>query len=250
MLGMTHDGFATGYIPRDYASHPSGCYAAAPSAPDDWLVPPSEQEGRLAEQKARKASLWDLREANYDALKSLNQGQHPLCWAFSSTKSAMYLEAIMGTPTVLSAFWTAGISNGWRDQGGWGASSTDGLAKVGGVPASACPDFRSSYDNAANRALAAKRKVIEWYDGSEDRSKNTQIMISAFLLGLSPVLDYSWLGHSMAGCYIESINPLVVYADNSWGAIEQYGPKGLYKLTGSHAIPDGIVVPRFIQPVD
>ena len=69
-------------------------------------------------------------------------------------------------------------------------------------------------------------------------------MISAFLMGLPPVLDLNWLGHSMCGCRLVSIDPLVVDADNSWGPINDKGEKGTYRLTGSQAIPDSIVVPR------
>lgn len=241
--------FATGLIPRDYGTHPSGYLACAPSAPDSYIIPENEWEERLREQKAARASMLDLRERYYDMLKSLNQGQHPLCWAFSSTKAAIYAMAKMGADGVLSPWWTAGVSNGWRNQGGWGAQSTDGLAKIGAVLMSACPDFRSSYDNSTNRALAAKRKVIEWGDGSENRDRNRALMISAFLCGDTPVLDLNWMWHSMCGCYLESINPLVVYTDNSWGEINDFGPKGLYKLTGSKAIPDGLVIPRVILPV-
>ncbi len=249
---MIANGFATGLVPRDYSAFPSGCYAAAPSAPDSWLIPENEWEERLKEQKARKASLLDLRNRLYAYLKSLNQTNHPLCWGFSSTKSAMYALASAGTPLILSPWWTAGVSNGWKNQGGWGAQSTEGLATVGGVPMEACPNFSSSYATAENKTLAAKRKVIEWYDGSDDRTKNRAIMISAFLspISLSPVLDLNWMGHSMAGCYLESINPLVVYTDNSWDEIDQYGPKGLYKLVGNQAIPDSVVVPRIVNPAD
>ncbi len=76
---------------------------------------------------------------------------------------------------------------------------------------------------------------------------NRKIMVSAFLLNLPCVLDYNWLSHSMAGCYLESINPLVVYTDNSWNVIDQYGPKGTYKLTEEKAIPDNIVVNGVVE---
>jgi hypothetical protein len=240
--------YATGLIERDYKSFPSGHSSVAPSAPDSWLIPESEQAERLKEQKANRASLIYLREAKYATLRSLSQGRHPLCWGFSSTKSAMYLMASMNENVILSPWWVAGKADGWRDRGGWGSMSTQTLADVGGVLMDDCPEYSTRYDTAENAAKAKKRRVIEWYDGSEDRDRNRQIMISAFMLGLSPVLDLNWMGHSMAGCYLESINPLVVYADNSWGEIDQYGPKGLYRLEGTRAIPDGIIVPRVINP--
>lgn len=239
--------FATGLIVRDFKSFPSGTYGSTDTS---WLVPKNEQEERLKEQKALKASLWDLREKFYSFLKSLNQTNHPLCWAFSSTKSVMYDLAAMGMPEVLSGWWTAGVSNGWRNEGGWGAQSTKGLADTGALSLQDVPDFSSKYATAEAKAKAGKRRVIEWYDGSDDRDLNREIMISAFLIGKSPVIDLNWMGHSMAGCYLDSINPLVVYTDNSWDAIDQYGPKGTYKLKDNQAVPDGVVVPRVIQPMD
>ncbi len=242
-------GYSTGLIPRDYRTHPPGCYSSAPVAPSDWLVPESEWADRLKEQVANQASLWDLREANYDVLKSLDQDGLGLCWAFSSTKATMYTRVIAGAaPLRLSAWWVAGMVKGWRDEGGWGAESLDQI-RTAGVPTEAlCPAYKSSYATPAVAADASTRKVIEWYDGTEDRDQNRRIMISAFLLGLAPVLDYNWLSHSMCGCKLVSIDPLEVWTDNSWNDISQYGPKGCYKLTGSKAIPDGIVVPRVSQP--
>ncbi len=241
----------SGYIPRDYSSHPSGYQSCAPSAPDDWLVDEAEWDERLREQQARLASLWDLREMYYSFLRSLNQTNHPLCWAFSTTKAEMYLFAAEGTPIILSPWWTAGVANGWRNQGGWGASSLDGAARIGPVPMEDCPDFTSRYDTSATRAIAAKRRVIEWYDGSEDRDRNRHIMISSFLLGLPNVLDFNDIGHSMAGCRIIQLKPkLIIACDNSWDAIDQYGAKGTYQKSGNAAIPDGVVVPRVIQPTE
>jgi hypothetical protein len=242
-------GCSTGLVPRNYKTHPPGCYAGAPVAPADWLVPESEWEDRLKEQQANLASLWDLRETHYDTLKSLDQDGLGLCWAFSSTKAVMYTRAVMNAlPERLSAWYVAGKVKRWRDEGGWGAESLEQIRNAGVPTEAMCPSYKSSYDTAAVAADAATRKVIEWYDGTEDRDQNRRIMISAFLLGLAPVLDYNWLSHSMCGCVLKSINPLEVWTDNSWNDIGQYGPKGCYKLTGSKAIPDGVVVPRVSQP--
>jgi hypothetical protein len=242
-------GFSTGLIPRDYTTHPPGCYASAPVAPADWLIPEAEWEDRLKEQQANQASLWDLREAHFDTLKSLDQDGLGLCWAFSSTKAVMYTRAVMNaTPERLSAWYVAGRVKHWQDQGGWGAESLQQITSAGVPTEALCPSYKSQYDTAAVAADAATRKVIEWYDGTEDRDQNRRIMVSAFLLGLAPVLDYNWLSHSMCGCVLKSINPLEVWTDNSWNVIDQYGPKGCYKLSGSKAIPDGVVVPRVSQP--
>jgi hypothetical protein len=244
------DNFGRGLIPRDYAAYPSGYMAAAPSAPDDWIIPENEWDERLKEQQANKSSLLDIRGDNYDILKSLNQGSRPLCWGFSTTKSIMYMEAMMGSPLVLSPWWIAGVSNNWKNQGGWCTLSLQGAAEIGAVTMELCPDFSPRYATPANKEVASKRRVIEWWDGSENRDRNRAIMVSAFLLGVSPVLDFNHMSHSMSGCCLLAIKPkLKIYTDNSWGAIEQYGPKGLYELDGNLAIPDGITVPRVVQPM-
>lgn len=242
-------GFSTGLIQRNYSSHPPGYLPCAEPFPDEMLVPESAQQARLDAQVVEHASLYDLRMDNYDVLKSLNQDGLGLCWAFSSTKSCMYLRVAMGEPPVrLSAWWVAGKVKGWRDQGGWGAESLEQISTGGAPIESLCPSYKSSYDTEETRNNALLHRATEWWDGSNDRERNRRIMISAFLLGLAPVLDYNWLGHSMCGCRLVSLNPLTVDCDNSWGEISQYGEKGLYRIQGSRAIPDGIVVPRVVRP--
>ena len=88
-------GRATGLVPRNYATHPVGCYAFAPEFPASELVPESEWADRLAENRRTKSGLLDLREARYDVLRSLDQDGLGLCWAFSTTKAVMYLRAVM-----------------------------------------------------------------------------------------------------------------------------------------------------------
>lgn len=236
-------GRGRGLIPRDYAANPSGCMAAAPTFPSELLVPESEWAARLAIQQANQASLFDMRESNYDVLKSLNQGQYSLCWAFSTTKAVMYLRAVMNAdPVRLSAWWVAGKVKGWRDQGGWNQQSLAQIVSAGVPSESLCPSYQSSFDTAATRTDAATRKVTEWWDGSESRDMNRRIMVSCFLMGLPPVCDYNHISHSMCGCRLVSLNPLTIDCDNSWG--EGSGTKGLYRLQGEKAVPDGLAIPR------
>lgn len=242
-------GYSTGLIPRDYSINPGGYLSYAPVAPDDWLVPESEYQSRLDFQQANRGSLYDLRTRWYDDLKSMDQDGYGLCWAFSSTKAVMYVRAAMGEPRArLSAWWVAGKVVNWRDQGYWGSASLEQITQAGVPTEAMCPAYKRQYDTPAVAADAAQRKVIEWYDGTEDRERNKAIMISAFLLGLPPVLDFNWLGHSMCGCRLVSLSPLTIDCDNSWGETSQYGEKGLYRITGNRCIPDGIVVPRAVLP--
>lgn len=188
-----------------------------------------------------------MRTLRYDTLKSLDQDGLGLCWAFSSTKSAMYMRIRMNDPAlVLSAWWVAGKVKGWRDEGGWGSESTSFIAQNGVPTMDLCPSYKSSYDSAATQANAKLHTEILWYDGTDSRDQNVQIMISAFLLGVAPVLDFNWWSHSVCGCRLVSLNPLTIDIDNSWG--ESAGDKGIYRLTGSKAVPDNIVVPMVGMP--
>ncbi len=234
---------SSGLIQRDFKAFPPGYLSAAPVFSGALIMPENQWAGALAQQQADQSSMFDLRTAYYEFLKSLDQDGLGLCWAFSTTKAMMYCLAIMGVPLhILSAWWVAGTVKGWADQGGWCSESLAKIASAGVPLMSLCPSYKSSYNTAATQADAATRKVTEWWDGTEDRDQNRRIMITAFLLGMVPVLDFNWWGHSVCGCRLVSLNPLTIDIDNSWG--ESAGDKGIYRLTGDHAIPDNIVVPR------
>lgn len=235
-------GKKTGLIPRNYSSHPVGCYSFAPEFPDEALIPESEWADRLAEQKKNKSSLLNLREANYNALKSLDQNGFGLCWAFSSTKAVMYTRALAGEPVFpLSAWYVAGNVKGWRDEGGWGAASLEFIVQ-NGVPAmDKCPRYSHGAVAPDASQNAALHKVTQWWDGSNDPRVATKQMISMLLLSVPCVVDLNDMGHSMCAIDIESLNPLTIVYDNSWGESQN---KGLYLGTGARARPDGLVIPR------
>jgi len=232
-----------GLIPRNYDLYPPGYQSVAPVFADEMIIPENEWASRLRDQQQAGGGLDKLREENYSVLKSLDQDGLGLCWAFSTVKAMMYARARMNAaPVVLSAWYVAGRINGWRDRGGWGSASLKFVADHGVPEMKFCPAYKSSYDTAETRANAATHKATEWWDGTNSREQNKKIMVTAFLMGLAPVLDLNWMGHSMCGCRLVSVNPLVVDCDNSWG--ENSGNRGLYRLEGSKAIPDGLVTPR------
>lgn len=242
-------GKKTGLIPRNFHAHPPGYLACTEVMPDSALIPESEYSTRLADQQAQKSSLFDLRTSYYDDLKSLDQDGYGYCWAFSTTKAVMYTRAAMGEPRLrLSAWMVASIIKNYRDEGGWGAESLAFWAKTGGATLEEWPQGKvdRQYDTSTMRATALKRRVTEWWDGTDDVDRNTAIMISAFLMGLAPVLDFNWWSHSVCGCRLVSLSPLVIDIDNSWA--ESAGDKGIYRIEGSKARPDGIVVPRVASP--
>lgn len=234
---------ATGLIPRDYSKNPKGCYAFAEPFPDSMLIPEDELEQRIKDQEAKKASLLDIRNQHYSTLKSLNQDSLGLCWAFSTTKSMMYLRVIMGLPPlVLSAWYVAGRVKGWRDQGGWGGESLAFIVSDGVPTMDMCPSYKSSYDSAATRANAAMHKCTEWWEGSDDPDKAWHQKCSAHVLGFPTVDDYNFLSHSMCGIKANSYKNPECVEDNSWG--ENSGEKGLYIIKGRNCRPDGLWIPR------
>lgn len=237
---------STGLIPRNYQAFPVGCFSFAPAYPDSELIPESEWASRLADMRASKSGLLDLREANYETLRSLDQDGLGLCWAFSTTKAVMYLRAVMNqTPLRLSAWWVAGKVVNWRDQGYWGSASLAQVVKEGVPAESYCPSYRSSYDTSDCRANAALHKVTEWWDGSDSPSLATRQLVSCLLRRQACVVDLNDMGHSMCAIDIQSLSPLQIIYDNSWGESSE---KGLYVGQGARARPDGLVIPRVSNP--
>ncbi len=236
-----------GLIPRNFSTHPTGCFAFAPPYPDSEIIPESEWADRLNEQQKNKASLLDMRDANYEILKSLDQNGYGLCWAFSSTKAMMYMIALMNEPLVrLSAYWVAGIVKGWSDQGGWGAESMAHLAKLGAPAESFCPKYNRSYDTAETRTNAALHLALTWWDCGDDPQRNQRIMVSEALRGNPGVVDLNVMSHSMCCAGLISLNPITFAYDNSWKGWNDPG-KGLYLGKGDYALPDGLVVPRVVK---
>ncbi len=241
-------GFATGLIPRNFNTHPPGYVEGVQVYSDADIIPENEWASRLKDQQQGQTDLYSLRELYYDFLKSLNQLNYGYCWAFSTVKCIMYIMARMRKCTaedILSAWMVAGIIKNYRNQGGWNQQSLKfcmdvGVATLTEWPQGARGPSARVYDTPEMRAQAIKRVVTEFRDGTDSREQNRKIMVSAFLRGESPALDYNDIGHSMAGCRLVSLNPLIVDCDNSWS--ETSGTKGLYRRTGNAAIPDGISV--------
>lgn len=234
-------GFGTGLIKRDYAMYPQGCYANAAAFPDSELIDESEWGDRWNEKMKNKSSLLHIREDNYDALKSLNQSSYPLCWAFSSTKAEMYVRFLMGLPPErLSGWYTAGMANGWRSEGGWGANSMRQAIDGGMCSLDECPSFSRNYATAENAAKAATRKITEWWDGIDDTTLARKQAVSMFLKDIPCVIDLNAMSHSMCAIWFTP-NPFTIIYDNSW---DEQGDRGLYKGSGAYASPNGLVIPR------
>jgi hypothetical protein len=126
-----------GCVPRDYGTHPVGCYAAAPGFPLK-LIPRNEWKSRLADQDpAGRLTAIRKRGMAGQPIPSRDQDGYGYCWAHSSTSASLIMRALMGLPYAdLSAFAVACIIKNYRNQGGWGAESLQWIAE-NGIPTSA-----------------------------------------------------------------------------------------------------------------
>jgi hypothetical protein len=266
---------ARGLVPRNYATHPRGFYAAI-QAVDIPLIPRSEWPDRIRDRVASKSQLSDVRRAR--GVPILDQNGKGYCWAHSTTAAVMTARVVMGEPTVeLSAYMVACIVKGYRDEGGWGAESADFIA-ANGVPSSQFWPQRSmsrGNDNAAMRENAALHKVSGvWADlhtPEYDRNLTWEQYVTLWLSGCGTVNDYNWWSHSVHGLDPMDGQALFdageardedsgkVYAASEWDALwgmsdpvtaglgcgfvnswgTSYGDQGYGVIAAVKAVPDG-----------
>jgi hypothetical protein len=247
-----------GLIPRNYLTHPQGCYAAAPALAVDFpLIPRSEWSDRIKEKVATKSQLSDIRlKGNAGGvIPSLDQNGKGYCWAHSSTGSVMMLRATMNEPYVpLSAYAVACIIKGYRDEGGWGAESLDFIMNKG-VPSQALwpqQSMSQSNDKPETWANALLHKVTAGFvdlSAAQYDRKLTFDQVGTLLLSNVPVVaDFNWWSHSV--CLLDlveiSSGSFGVRLLNSWG--DSWSDRGMGTLEGNKAIPDGAVAPRTTLP--
>lgn len=237
-------GFSTGLLPRDYSKYPQGCFASAPPFPDSELIPENEWADRHREKVKNQSSMLHYREAYYELMKSLDQDGQPLCWAFSSTKAAMWARAMMGLPPLrFSGWYTAGMASGWRSRGGWGSESVEQGANGGFCTLEECPSYSSRYATPDNATKAATRKITSFWDGSESSALARKQAVSAFLTDRACVIDLNAMSHSMCAIWFNP-DPFEIIYDNSWG---EGGDRGLYKGRGAYASPNGLWIVRQLR---
>jgi len=246
-----------GLIPRNYTTHPVGCYGSAPAAVDIPVIPRSEWSERIKDMEAQQSRLSDIRLAgnNGAMIPSLDQNGKGYCWAHSTTSCMTVLRAVMNQPYVpLSAYAVACIIKNFQDEGGWGALSLD-FVTTRGVPSSEFWPMQSmsrSNDNANTWANAALHKATEgWADlavAAYDRNLTFDQVMSLLLSRCPVVGDFNWWGHSV--CLLDPVETspgqFGVRIWNSWG--DSWSDRGMGVLSGSKAIPDGAVAPRATIP--
>jgi hypothetical protein len=275
-----------GLIPRNYATHPRGCYANV-AAVDVPLIPRSEWPERVRDKVASKSQLSDLRlsGAGGPAFPSLDQDGVGYCWAHSSTHAVMYLRLVQHEPVVLlSAFCVAATIKKGADEGGWGAQSLDFITEKGVCSQALWPQGDRSYrkyDTPEVWGNAALHKVVEgWVDlqAAQYDRKMTFDQVGSLLLSDCPVVcDFNWWSHSVLGVDLvdgsaqrdkaraESGKLMTPEEfEEAWGAgdpdtagfglriqnswSDSWSQQGTGVLTGSKAVPDGAVAPRTTAP--
>lgn len=266
-----------GTIPRDFSTHPEGCYkwAAPPTFP---LYPQSDWDKIIADKQAAKAELRDIilkGGPNGGPIPPRDQGRRGYCWQHSGVSAMMVWRAIMNLPYAdLSAYGPSCRDKNFRDEGGWGAQGVDNLMKWGCPTSATWPQkaVDRSLDNPTTWAEAANYKVTaQWADMSKaqyDRNLAFQQYCTLNLSGGPTVDDYNWQAHSVNGLDVVSgrsmrnctrstdSGKLLQLADFDlvWGMNNPvtggygrrifnswggWGDNGMGVYTGNQAIPDG-----------
>lgn len=277
---------AYGLIPRNYHTHPLGCYGGIIpyTAVDMPTIPRDQWTERAAKQIADKARLSDIRNIgkNGQVMPSTDQNGRGYCWFHSGTSCTLLLRASANLPYVdLSAYAGACVIKNFRDEGGWGAQGLDFIMSRG-IPSSEFWPQRAvsrTHDNPATWANAAKYKVSEGFIdlamAQYDRNLSFEQVITCLLVGIPVVGDFNWWGHSVA--LMDAVNgnnmrdktrsdsgkkATVALFEAIWGINDpvlagwavriwnswgdSWSSDGTGVLAGNQAIPDGATAPRSV----
>jgi hypothetical protein len=227
------------------------------------IIPREEWPERIAELKAKKARLSDIRKSalNGKPIPSLDQGSKGFCWTHSVTHGLIINRAKANMPYVpLSAYSVACKIKNFRDEGGWGALALEFIEKNGIMPQTLWPQgsMVRTNDRPENWKVAQDYKVTDsWADLTKsiyDRTITFDQTMSLLLAGTPVVLDLYWWGHSVLGLDplevnsrlpLSSIDRWGINIWNSWG--DDWSELGEGELHGSKAVPDGAVAPLTIM---
>lgn len=204
-----------GLIPRDFSARPYGSIFGLPAMALPEFTD-EEIEDRIADQERHKSSLFHMR-ADY-GIRSLDQASYPYCWAFSTTKAIMYLNARANNPVEELSGWMLGsVASNFQKTGGWCEYSLQAAREVGVCSLAEWPQGGTSRSlwNATTKEQAAKRKVLEWSDmPGDDRERLLRIMRSLLVMNIPVMVECNrWL-HSV--CAFQALPKKKYRIDNSW----------------------------------
>lgn len=275
-----------GLVPRNYSTHPVGYYVGEEAFGDTdiEIIDEAEYPDRVKDLINTKSQLSDIRNVgNFGKpIPSLNQGSYGYCWGHSGTSCCHVIRAQMNQPYVpLSAFSVCATIKQGANQGGWGAQGLDFMVARGIVPQSKWPQGNANYKQMGtdeNWNEAKKYRVTEGFanmnSAQYDRNLTFRQVCSCLLLGIPIVGDFNWWGHSV--CLLDVVlgsmmraffrilgkkpalhefdrlfgmdNPETRGASirlwNSWG--DSWSTNGTGLISGSQAVPNGAVAPRFM----
>lgn len=270
-----------GLVPRNYQTHPLGCYPdikpyTAVSFP---LIPREEWAQRAKDQLAAGARLSDMRMRGNKGqmIPSRDQNGRGYCWRHSPTSANLLVRARMNLPYVdLSAYAGACRIKNYRDEGGWGAQGLDDVIQFGDPSSEFWPQksVSRSNDTPEMRANALLHRGGEgWIDlavAQYDRKLAFEQEISLYLTASPCIKDHNWWSHSICGCDAVDGSTQRLFTrgesgkllqlrefDQFWGMLDPvtagwgiriwnswgdgWGAQGMGVLTGKQAVSDGSV---------
>jgi hypothetical protein len=208
--------------------------------PANLIIPRSEWQARIQEKEQAKTRHRDI--AALAGLPHKDQANTNYCWINAPVYALEYTRVRQNEPLVILSPASAGarIKN-FRNVGGWGLEGLQFLTEQGCCPVSSWPAnaISRAYDTAANRELAKRYRVSEWW---ELRPRNHDELISAVLRGFAVAVGYNWWGHEVTAVdavWLDGAAWPVIR--NSWRG---WGDDGYGVLQGNRAYADDAVTPR------
>lgn len=227
----------------DLADRPQGfAYAGtADPFPDELLIPESDWQGIIQEQKDTRSRITDLCDDFGIVVK--DQQQTNYCWINAPTHCVEIIRGKQGQNYVpLSAASAGAQIKGYRNVGGWGKEGLEFIASNGLMPESVWPKNAISrqYATDANKQLALNYRVDEWWELPPGSLKH---LVSCVLRGYPVAVGYNWWSHEVTAVafdWVDGAPALII--DNSWGLA--WGTKGRGVIQGRRILPDDAVAPR------